>query len=316
MSQELQKILPDVSVLIPSYNHAPFIEKCLKSIFEQTLHPKKLLVIDDGSKDDSPQIIEKLLKDCPFESELVVRENRGLCVTLNEGFAKTSGEFFAYVGSDDFWMPTFLEERVKLLVKRPSAVLGYGHSFFIDEKDSILDSTENYSDSWANYPDGDPRSLLLQGISPISSTICYRRTALEKVRWNETSVLEDYEMYLQIMKYGEFAFDSQILSVWRQHSYNTSKNIRMLLDEVINAQNRIEGDLDIEKTEFEHYQVKTKFRFARDFLQNGHKKEAFQLAKESWRGANSNNEIANFLFRMLVPMGIINFRRKIKMGRG
>jgi alpha-1,3-rhamnosyltransferase len=112
----------DTSVLIPSFNHAPFIERTLRSVFSQTLQPKKLLVIDDGSKDNSAELIERVLKDCPFENEFIKRENRGLCATLNEGFAKTNGEFFAYIGSDDVWFPNFLEDQINLLNKRPDAV--------------------------------------------------------------------------------------------------------------------------------------------------------------------------------------------------
>jgi alpha-1,3-rhamnosyltransferase len=302
----------EVFAFVPSYNHAPFIEKCLNSIINQTLPPKKLLVIDDGSKDDSPKIIERILKDCPFDAELIVRENRGLCATLNQGFSLSSGEFFAYIGSDDFWMPTFFAERTKLLEKRESAVLAYGHAFLINEKDEIFDSTANYADDWANYPDGDAHEMLLNGISPISSTIFYRRSALEKVSWNEDSRLEDYEMYLKLMNLGDFAFDSQVLSVWRQHGYNTSQNLGLMLDEVIEAQNRNINDLGISEAELRKIQTKTKFRYARDFLQHGNKSKALQLAKTNWRGANSNAELAKFAVRMFVPMSIINFRRSLR----
>ncbi len=302
----------EVFAFVPSYNHAPFIEKCLNSIINQTLSPTKLLVIDDGSKDDSPRIIERILKNCSFDSELIVRENRGLCATLNEGFSFSKGEYFAYIGSDDFWLPTFFEERVKLLDRRDSAVLGYGHAFLINGKGEIFDSTTNYTDDWANYPDGDVREMLLQGIAPISSTIFYRRAALENVSWNEDSRLEDYEMYLKLMNRGDFAFDRQVLSVWRQHSYNTSKNIGLMMDEVIEAQNRNFNDLGINKAELEKIQTKTKFRYARDFLQHGDKSKALQIAKESWHGAKSNAELAKFAVRMFVPMSVINLRRSLK----
>src|SRR5690349_16677587 len=106
---------PDVFVAVPSYNHAPFVEECLRSIIGQTLRPKKLLVVDDGSRDGSPAVIEKVLKDCPFDSELISRENRGLCATLNEALEQSSGEYFAYLGSDDIWLPGFLEEQSNLL---------------------------------------------------------------------------------------------------------------------------------------------------------------------------------------------------------
>ncbi len=82
---------PKVFVLVPSYNHAPFVERCLRSIFRQTLPPAKLLVIDDGSGDDSVKIIERMLADCPFPAQLIARENLGLCRTLNEGFRLQRG---------------------------------------------------------------------------------------------------------------------------------------------------------------------------------------------------------------------------------
>ncbi len=79
---------------------------------KQTRQPAELLVIDDGSSDESPRIIERVLSDCPFSCEFIARENRGLCATLNEGLQRTGGEYFAYLGSDDLWLPDFLQERV------------------------------------------------------------------------------------------------------------------------------------------------------------------------------------------------------------
>jgi alpha-1,3-rhamnosyltransferase len=300
-----------IFAFVPSYNHSPYIGQCLRSIIAQTLPPDRLLVIDDGSRDDSPKIIENVLRDCPFDSELIVRPNRGLCATLNEGFALSSGEYFAYLGSDDFWLPTFFEERVRMLERRPEAVLGYGHAFLVDGDGRTFDSTARYTHDWADYPDGDPRLMLVRGISPISSTIFYRRTALAGVAWNEDSRLEDYEMYLKLMTRGEFAFDTQVLSAWRHHSYNTSGNLRLMLSEIIEAQRRNAASLGVTDRELKAIQTKTRFRYARDFLQHGDKRGAYRLAKESWRGAASGAELARFTLRMLVPMSIVNLRRRL-----
>ncbi|HNU09464.1 MAG TPA: glycosyltransferase family A protein, partial [Pyrinomonadaceae bacterium] len=125
--------MPDVTVVVPSYNHARFVERTLRSIFAQTLAPKNLIVIDDGSKDESVAVIEQTLRDCPFASELIVRENRGLCATLNEALSKTDSEYFAYISSDDLWFPGFLSSRSRMLNERPKAVLAYGYSFLIDD---------------------------------------------------------------------------------------------------------------------------------------------------------------------------------------
>lgn len=303
---------PEVFVLVPSYNHSPFIERCLKSIIKQTLAPKKLLVIDDGSKDDSPRIIERVLRDCPFDSELIVRENRGLCATLNEGLASSGGKYFAYIGSDDFWLPSFLEERARLLDRRPEAVLGYGHAYLIDEHGRIFDSTADYENDWADYPDGDPRPMLVKGISPISSTVFYRRAVLERVAWNENSRLEDYEMYLKLAALGGFAFDPQILSVWRHHSYNTSKNLMLMHNEVIEAQNRHFESLGVSRGELKKLQADIKFRNMRVFLQEGGKKDALRFAGESWRQARSPLEIGKSLVQILLPQKLYEAYKKRK----
>ena len=305
----------DVFVFVPSYNHAPFIEKCLKSIIKQTLSPKKLLVIDDGSKDSSPRIIEKVLNNCPFDAELIVRENRGLCATLNEGFAKSSSKYFAYLGSDDLWLPKFLAERAKLLDKRESAVLAYGHAYFLNEKDEVIDCTFDYKENWANYLDGDARPMLLKGIAPVSSTVFYRRSALENFRWNEQSRLEDYEMYLKLAALGDFAFDQQILSVWRHHGYNTSKNLLLMLKEVIDALQRNYRLLGLCENDLDEAQTKIKFHYARDLLRFGEKKEALRLALKNWRGAESKMDLTKFLIRMNVPMFVVNAKRKFKKQR-
>ncbi len=305
----------EVSVLVPSYNHAGFVEECLRSIFSQTLQPRKLFVIDDGSKDDSVAVIERALKDCPFESELIVRENRGLCKTLNQGLSLSGGKYFAYIGSDDFWLPEFLETRTNLLDARPEAVLGYGHAHMVDEKGEIFDSTTSYTDSWANYPDGSAMPMLIRGISPISSSVFYRRSALENVAWNENARLEDYEMYLRLSPVGDFAFDPRVLSAWRQHRYNTSGNRFLMLEELLAAQERNFDLLNISREDLEEMQTRTKFLYARIELQHGAKNAAGALAARNWRGAESTAQLARFVARMITPMAAVNLYRKLKKNR-
>ena len=302
----------EVFAFVPSYNHAPFIEECLNSIINQTLSPKKLLVIDDGSKDDSPRIIERILKDCPFDAELIVRENRGLCATLNQGLELSDGKYFAYIGSDDYWLPGFFEARTKLLEARDEAVLGYGHSYLIDEAGEIFGSTADITEDWANYPDGNAKPMLLNGVSPVSSTVFYRRSILEKVQWNENSRLEDYEMYVRLAALGDFAFDPQVLSVWRHHSYNTSKDLLLMHREVIEAQNRNFEFLGVSRGELEKYQSRIKFRNTKVFLQNGDKREAILLGKESWRNATSVKEIGKSLVQLLLPKSFLQSYQKRK----
>ncbi len=306
MTLPTEKEKPEIFAFVPSYNHAPFIEKCLRSILNQTLPPTKLLVIDDGSKDDSAKIIEKVLNDAPFTTELIVQKNRGLCATLNEGFSRSAGEFFTYIGSDDVWFPRFFEERARLLNENPNAVLGYGNALFRDENDEVFES----SAEWWNFPT-DAKEMLRLGIAPISSTVFYRRQKLENYRWNEESRLEDYEFYVKICGEGGFAFDPQVLSVWRHHGWNVSGDMNLMLAEVLAAQNRNLENLDLNESNIEETRRKVKFRFAEDFLHKGHKSDALKLAAENWRGAKNLSQILKFSARMMLPMKIIEMRRKL-----
>jgi len=297
-----------VSVVVPSFNHARFVEAALRSIFKQTLAPIQLLVIDDGSTDDSSAIIERVLKECPFPCELLVRENRGLCAALNEGFARSRGEYFAYLGSDDLWLPEFLSARVELLESRPKAVLAYGHAFFIDEENRIVDSTAE----WASYADGDARAMLLETTGPMSPTVLYRRQALEDERWREESRLEDYDLYLRLSGAGEFAFDARVLSAWRRHDSNVSWDQRLMLEEQLRAQRDAALRFGFTEPEIERLQTTTRFNRAEDFLRVGEKAQALQLIRKNLRGARSARVGAKLLLRLLIPNSFMRGRARYR----
>lgn len=297
-----------ISVVIPSYNHSNFIKHTLDAIFKQKVEIKKLIVIDDGSKDDSVKVIEDSLKECPFNFEFISRENKGLSATLNEGLAKTDGDYFAYIGSDDVWLPEFLDNRIKLLDSRPNAVLAFGHSYLIDENNQITDCTNN----WTSYTDGNMLPLLLKGIIPLSPSVVYRRSSLEKYGWNESSILEDYELYLKLSKDGEFAFDSNIYCAWRQHGWNVSKDVSLMLQEWIEAQNRVAEHLNISLSELKDIQGELKFNSATDLIRAGKKKEAVQLLVENVKYANSVSKVGKILLRLAIPTRIFQWNRKRK----
>ncbi|HEV2829038.1 MAG TPA: glycosyltransferase family A protein [Pyrinomonadaceae bacterium] len=297
-----------VAVVVPSYNHAQFVEATLRSIMKQRRQPAELLVIDDGSSDESPRIIERVLSDCPFACEFIARENRGLCATLNEGLQRTGGEYFAYLGSDDLWLPEFLQERVALLESRPAAALAYGHAFFIDEQNRIVDSTAE----WASYADGDARAMLLQTTAPMSPTVLYRRDALQQYPWRETARLEDYDLYLRLSVAGEFAFDPRILSAWRRHSTNVSLDQTLMLEEQLRAQREAALSFGFSNEQIEKLQTTTKFNRAEDFLRLGQKAQALRLMMHNAPGANSARATARMLLRLLIPNSFMRGRARFR----
>jgi alpha-1,3-rhamnosyltransferase len=296
-----------VSVVVPSYNHAPFVEAALRSIFKQTLAPARLLVIDDGSRDGSPQIIERVLNECPFPCELIARENRGLCATLNEGLGKTKGRYFAYLGSDDLWLPGFLAARVALLEARESAALAYGHAFLVDERGDVLDCTLD----WAAYADGDARAMLLEETyAPMSPTVVYRRASVERHGWNERARLEDYELYLRLSAEGEFGFDPRALSAWRRHGSNTSRDFVWMIEARLEAQRNVADQLGLSPDELEHFQRALNFAGAEDLLRLGDKKAALKFLRRGFADAPSARALARVAFRLVTPYSLFKWRSR------
>jgi len=302
---ENQKSKPGVFVFVPSYNHAAFVERCLKSIIKQTFQPAKLLVIDDGSRDDSQQIIERVLQNCPFPAEFIARPNRGLSATLNEGFAKSFGKYFAYLGSDDVWLPEFLMNRVEMLEKRLNAVLAYGHAFSIDAENRVIDCTTD----WAQFQDGDVREWILRGGSPLSPTVVYRRAAIADLRWNEQARLEDYEFYLRLSERGEFAFDAEILAGWRQHGENASDDLKMMLDEILAAQSRVAAEKNLNPRQLEKSQTEIKLLYAENFARRGFRAESFRLWRENSSKTSFARPLLRNFIRLLTPHFLVNWRQ-------
>ncbi len=300
--------LASVSVVVPSYNHGRFVASCLRSIIKQTPAPSELIVIDDGSTDDSPKTIEAVLKDCPFPSELIVRENRGLSATLNQALALTSGKYFAYLSSDDVWLEGFLAARVETLQNRPAAVLAYGHGYLIDGQNHVVDCTAE----WASYLDGNVRSMLLKTIAPMSPTVLYLREAVARHGWNEAACLEDFELYLKLSNDGDFAFDPQVLSAWRWHEANASRNQVMMLEEHLDALRRQRGNLGLSDVELQKLQNQIRLSRAEDFLRIGEKKKAIELITANLGAVRSPLQLARLGARMLIPYRVIVKKRQRK----
>lgn len=296
-----------VAVVVPSYNHAPYVAAALRSVLAQTLAPARLLVIDDGSRDGSPRIIEDVLKDCPFPCELVARANRGLCATLNEGLAQTGGTYFAYLGSDDLWLPGFLAARVRALEERPRAVLAYGHAYLIDGGGGVYDCTLD----WASYADGDARAMLLEEIyAPMSPTVVHRRAAVARHGWNERARLEDYELYLKLSADGEFAFDPRVLSAWRRHGTNTSGDFVWMIEARLEAQRHAAPHLGLSDEQLGRYHRALNFAGAEDLLRLGDKRAALTYLRRGLSGAPSPAALARVALRLVTPYSLVRRRNQ------
>lgn len=118
------------SVIIPLYNKEPYIEKALRSVFSQTYTDYEIIVVDDGSQDNSSTIAERVLTESAAPYQLIRQENVGVSMARNNGVARSQGDYLCFLDADDWWDPAFLEEMSKLIEEFPDAGI-YGTSYTI-----------------------------------------------------------------------------------------------------------------------------------------------------------------------------------------
>jgi glycosyltransferase involved in cell wall biosynthesis len=116
--QTLQTILETISVVIPLYNKAPYIERAIRSVLVQTVAPDEIIVVDDGSTDGGGDLVEAIQHPL---IKLVRQENQGVSVARNRGIALARGELIAFLDADDAWEPQYLEEIYALRRRFPEA---------------------------------------------------------------------------------------------------------------------------------------------------------------------------------------------------
>jgi glycosyltransferase involved in cell wall biosynthesis len=117
------------SVVIPLYNKAPYVGKAIQSVLAQTFTDYELIIVDDGSKDDSAFVAAQAIGDCS-NCHLIKQENAGVSIARNNGVAFSQGEYLCFLDADDWWESSFLQEMDGLIKEFPEAGI-YGTSYTI-----------------------------------------------------------------------------------------------------------------------------------------------------------------------------------------
>lgn len=223
--------LPLVSVIIASYNHAPYIEASIASVLAQTYQNIELLVIDDGSTDGSVKLIEAMQAQHGFDFR--VQANIGLSRTLNEAIARCNGELVAPFGSDDVMLPERIATQVRYLKDKPEIGICAGGIRIIDA--SGQETGNERCPPWRRLKFED----VFLGTKPgaPAPTLLFRREALERVGLFDPDVrLEDLMIELKITRAG-YVIDvlNEVLSLYRVHGSNTYKNYRFMVNNVLDT---------------------------------------------------------------------------------
>lgn len=135
-----------VSIIVPVYNVERYVEKCIRSILDQSYQNIEIIIVDDGSMDDSYNICADLKKESPDKIELFKKENGGLSSARNFGLSRAKGEYISFVDSDDIISQDFIEKLVSLLEKTGSSISCCQVARFNNEEEPKFTHTIEHSE--------------------------------------------------------------------------------------------------------------------------------------------------------------------------
>ena len=201
MSNSMPKYSPLITVVVPAYNRAATISDCVRSIQEQTYPHWELIVVDDGSRDGTPEIVARLAKEDSRIRLIQQSQNSGAQAARNIGIRNSTGEWVAFLDSDDQYLPDSLERRLALAGAEDVSVV--------------------HSECYVIEPGGTKRvyqvppvrgaaySTLLSHEGPLYQGLLVRKEALERIGYLDENItaFQEWDTSVRLAKYYRFAFE-------------------------------------------------------------------------------------------------------------
>jgi alpha-1,3-rhamnosyltransferase len=215
---------PLVSIVIPCYNHSQFVQETIQSVIDQDYENIELIIIDDGSKDNSVEVIQEMIPACEerfVRFEFRYRPNKGLCATLNEALEWCEGEYFSPLASDDIALP----HKTSFLINKhqqydAAVVFGSARKFNIEKegKDLLLNCEHTLKD------------LMFIKNMPAAPASLMRTDIIRNVGgFLEGIALEDLYMWLKLTSNGEKLYSfPEVVVKYRDHEANTIKRFKFM----------------------------------------------------------------------------------------
>jgi glycosyltransferase involved in cell wall biosynthesis/SAM-dependent methyltransferase len=215
---------PLVSVIIPCYNHAQFLAEAIESVHQQTYRNIEIIVVDDGSKDNTKEIVGQFT-----DVKYIYQHNRGLSAARNTGIDHSKGEFLVFLDADDLLYPNAIEINIGYLLKNETLAFVSGWHDKVDEwKYPIAQDAQQVIES-NHY-----LHLLMGNYIGMHAAVMYRRKVFDKFRYDTSlKACEDYNLYFDITRKYPVASHNTKMAAYRIHGVNMSANVPFMLKHVL-----------------------------------------------------------------------------------
>lgn len=216
-----------VSVILPTYNHAKYLRESIDSVLNQTYKNFELIIVDDGSTDNTKEILQDYLRK-PRVTIITHEKNMNLPHALNTGFSKARGEFYTWTSSDNIMLPGQLEVLVHYLKVNPDKGMVYSNYQLIDSEGKPLYGGEfrkknrsSQNSSMVSLPERITReNFYTSGDNFIGASFLYRREIAKQIGEYDINTFgaEDYDYWLRIASKFEIGYCPEVLYKYRVYS--------------------------------------------------------------------------------------------------
>jgi glycosyltransferase involved in cell wall biosynthesis len=210
---------PKISIVIPAYNAESTIIETIESVQKQTFSDFEIIIIDDGSTDNTVEVIKNIHDR---RIQVISYEHRGVSAARNQGISYANGELIAFLDADDLWTPDKLELQLAALEKYPEAGVAYSWTYFMYQQGKVIKPGHPVyfkGDVYAN--------LLVENFLAHGSNPLIRRQVIDCIGEYDLGLThsEDWDFYIRLASHCDFALVPKHQIFYRQSSGSTTSKI-------------------------------------------------------------------------------------------
>ena len=214
--------LPTVSVLMPAYNYARYVERAIRSALEQDYPPDLLhvIVVDDGSTDDTAAVVQKLVDQYPQRVQLLRQANAGASAAYNTALGVAAGDLIAILDADDVWLPAKTRRQVAEFAANPKLGMVFCDMRVVDQNEALVRPSQ--VGMIGEFPRRAFARLLCQNVATASSILIRRDLARPLAAGVPYS---DWWFALQAAEHDEVLYLPEPLALYREHGANLTSGV-------------------------------------------------------------------------------------------
>lgn len=256
--------MPQVSIIIPAYNKAELTCRTLESVLAQTYMDREIIVVDDGSQDQTRQAMERYGKQIQY----VYKKNGGACSARNEGIRQAKGKYLAFIDCDDLYEAQKISTCIDYLERHSHFGFVHTAASFIDREDHVVglyDHPSSYKEGWI-------AQRLILGNFICNSTVVVRREVLDRAGLFDESIFPpgDWDMWLRLADIAQVGYIAQPLTKYRvSDNFIFNRLEQSLIEELFVVNKSFDRNKKWSKTLFAQALSNTHLRFAQNFLIKG-----------------------------------------------